>query len=65
MFPASVATIRMKNLKVVLIVVACVTSFVCAFGQAEQVKKRAKDLKKNVEAGQTNGAANTNAPAKK
>jgi len=55
----------MKNLKVVLIVVACVTSFVCAFGQAEQVKKRAKDLKKNVEAGQTNGAANTNAPAKK
>lgn len=55
----------MKNLKVVLIVVACVTSLSFAFAQAEQVKKRAKDLKKNVEAGQTNGAARTNAPAKK
>jgi hypothetical protein len=54
---------RMK--KALLIVAVCVTSLVCAFGQAEQVKKRAKDLKKNVEAGQTNGAAKTNAPAKK
>jgi hypothetical protein len=55
----------MKHLKVVLIVVACVTSFACAFAQAEKIKGKAKDLKKNIEAGQTNGAGKTNAPAKK
>jgi hypothetical protein len=53
----------MKNFKTLLIVVACITSFACAFGQAEKIKGKAKDLKKNVE--QTNGAAKTNAPAKK
>ena len=64
-FPASVCTIPMKHLKVVLIVVACVTSFACAFAQAEKIKGKAKDLKKNIEAGQTNNGAKTNAPAKK
>ena len=55
----------MKNLKAALIVVACVTSFACAFAQAEKIKGKAKDLKKNIEAGQTNNAGKTNAPAKK
>jgi hypothetical protein len=36
------------------------------FAQAERVKSKAKDLKRNIEAGQTNKAGGvTNTPAKK
>jgi hypothetical protein len=48
----------MKKLSIA-VALAFLASSVLVFGQAEQIKKRAKETKKNVEAGQTN------APAKK
>jgi cell division protein FtsL len=54
----------MKTFIVAALLVA-VSAF-CVFGQAEQVKKKAKDLKRDIETQQTNqikGA--TNAPAKR
>ena len=43
------------------------TTTVALFAQAEQVKKKAKDLKRNVEAGQTNqvGGATNGVPRNK
>ena len=52
----------MKKIGIVLAVVFA-AGFV--FAQAEQVKKRAKDLKRDVETKQTNGVPATNAPAKR
>ncbi|HMJ92105.1 MAG TPA: hypothetical protein VK530_19950 [Candidatus Acidoferrum sp.] len=53
----------MKNFKIVLAVLVCVATATCAFAQAEKIKGKAKDLKKNIEAGQTNAPAKTNSPA--
>ena len=53
----------MKTLGILVAVLFAGAAFVMG-QQAEQIKKKAKDLKKNVEAGQGVGAK-TNAPAKK
>jgi hypothetical protein len=50
---------------IVIALLACI-SVACVFGQAEQVKKKAKDLKRSIETQQTNqikGA--TNAPVRR
>jgi len=61
--PGSLAP--MKKLIVVLVIAACGLSLT-AFGQAEKIKAKAKEVKRNVESGQTNKApVTTNAPAKK
>ena len=54
----------MKKIGIALAVVFAASS-VLVFAQAEQVKKRAKDLKRDVETKQTNGVPATNAPARK
>jgi hypothetical protein len=55
----------MTKLSFAVAAVSFVASFACAFAQAEKIKGKAKDLKKQVESGQTNKApATTNAPAK-
>jgi len=51
----------MKNVILAMSFVLAASSLL-VFGQAEQVKKRAKDLKRNVESGQTNSVPRTNAP---
>jgi hypothetical protein len=53
----------MKKLSIVL-AASFIASTLLVCGQAEQVKKRAKDLKRNVESGQTNAVTKTNTPAK-
>ena len=58
---------HLVSMKTLLVTAALVcVSAVCVFAQAELVKKKAKDLKRDVETQQTNqikGATNT--PAKK
>jgi hypothetical protein len=52
----------MKKISIVLSVLFAASALM-VFGQAEGVKKRAKDVKKNVETGQTNSVPKTNPPA--
>jgi hypothetical protein len=54
----------MKKLSIALAVVFAGSALFIMGQQAEQIKKKAKDLKKNVESGQTNSAGKTNAPPK-
>jgi hypothetical protein len=53
---------HMKKIGIVLSVLFTASALM-VFGQAEGVKKRAKDVKKNVETGQTNSVPKTNPPA--
>jgi hypothetical protein len=49
----------------IILAALVLTSAVCLFAQAEKVKAKAKDLKKQVEGQQTNQVGKaTNAPAK-
>ena len=53
----------MTKLSVAVAIVSFAASFACAFAQAEKIKGKAKDLKKQVESGQAKKGS-TNAPAK-
>jgi hypothetical protein len=53
----------MKTLSIVVGLVLAVSASI-GFAQAEKVKGKAKELKRNIEAGQTNAPGKTNAPVK-
>ena len=56
----------MTKLSMAVAAVSFAASFVCAFAQAEKIKGKAKDLKKQIESGQTKKAPPaTNAPPRK